>query len=217
LDDPRWAWPSEQWPNPTLLDDRFGLILATGAFRGQQRLGVPLYDGVSEAGLAGLLDPNFGSLNSRPFVMAPERNIVRSANGFQFVPRYDFGTVPQLDRVLVPAGPESDAKRQVVAAWSADQAHRPVEDIFQSVRNGETAYEATFEDLARAQGGSFARADASILFYVMDPTRLQGADWTVQDVLTPLLLSLLGAAAVYGATHLRVSRRARLEAIPQPA
>jgi hypothetical protein len=92
-----------------------------------------------------------------------------------------------------------------------------VEDIFQNVGNGETAYEATFEDLARTQGGSFARADASILFYVMDPTRLQRADWTIQDVLTPLLLSLLGAAAVYGATHLRVSRRARLEAIPQPA
>ena len=71
--------------------------------------------------------------------------------------------------------------------------------------------------LARTQGSSFARADASILFYVIDPTRLKGADWSVQDVLTPPLLSLLGAAAVYGATHLKISRRARLEPIPQPA
>ena len=106
--------------------------------------------------------------------MAPERTVVRSANGFQFVPRYDFGTVAQLDRVLEPAGTDSNAKRQVVAAWSADKAHPPVEDIFQNAGNGETAYEATFEDLARTQGSSFARADASILFYVMDATRRPG-------------------------------------------
>ncbi len=217
LDDPTWAWPSEQWPTPSTLDDRMGMVFATGAFRGQQQLGVPLYDGVSEAGLAGLLDPNFGSLNSRPFVMAPERTVVHSANGFQFVPRYDFGTVRQLDRVLVPAGPDSNAKQQVVAAWSADKAHRPVEDIFQNVGSGETAFEATFEDLARTQGSSFARANASMLFYVIDPSRLQGTDWTLQDVLTPLLLSLLGAATVSGATHLKISRRTRLEPIPQPA
>ena len=52
-------------------DDRSGLVFATGAFRSQQKIGVPLYDGVSEAGLAGLLDPNFGSLDSRPYVMDP--------------------------------------------------------------------------------------------------------------------------------------------------
>lgn len=36
---------------------------------------------------------------------------------FQFVPRYDFSSVPSLDRVLVPAGADSDAKKQVIAAW----------------------------------------------------------------------------------------------------
>jgi len=232
LDDPSWPWPSEQWPTPSPLDDRIGTLITTGVFRGQRNLGVPLFDGVSEAGLAGLLDPTTGSLNFHSFVMAPERTVVRSLNGFQFVPRDDFSTVPTLDRVLVPAGANSDAKRQVVAAWSSNQSLRPVDDIFQNVGvplvgvplagvppvgNGETAYEATFEDLARTQGSSFARADASLLFYVIDPTRLTGADSSVQDVLTPLLLSLFGAAAVYGATHLKISRRARLEPIPQPA
>src|SRR5215472_5656832 len=216
LDDPRWTWPSQQWPTAATLDDRFGLIFATGAFRTQQPLGVPLYDGVSEAGLAGLLDPNAGTLNSRPYVMAPERSVVRSRNGFQLVPRYDFRAVPALDRVLVPAGTDSDAKRQVIAAWSADKAHQTAEDIFQNVGKGETAYEAMFEDLARTEGGAFARADASILFYVIEPARLRGADWTVQDMLTPVLLSLLGAVFVFGATHVRVNRRVRLEPIQQP-
>jgi len=178
---------------------------------------VPLYAGVSEAGLAGVLDPNFESLNSRPYVMGPERSVVPSRNGFQFVPRYDFSTVPSLDRVLVPAGADSDARRQVVAAWSADKTHRPAEDIFQNVGKGETAYEATFEDLDRAQGAAFARADASILFYIIDPARLQGTDWFIEDGLSPLLLAMLGAAFVYGVTHLKLPRRARFQVIPEPA
>jgi hypothetical protein len=40
----------------------------------------------------------------------------------------------------------------------------------------------------------------------IDPDRLQGADWFVQDWLSPLLLSLLGAAFVYGITHLKLLR-----------
>jgi hypothetical protein len=157
------------------------------------------------------------SLSIRSFVMAPERSVVRSANGFQLVPRYDFRTVSALDRVLVPAGPESDAKRQVIAAWASDQAHRPAEDIFQNVGNGKTAYDATYQNLAHTQNSSLARADADLMFYAIDPSTLQGPAWSVQDVLTPLLISLLGAVLVYGATHVRISRRKRLELTPQPA
>jgi hypothetical protein len=40
-------------------------------------------------------------------------------------------TVPPLDRVLVPAGSDGDAKHQVAAARLADMAPRPVEGIFQ--------------------------------------------------------------------------------------
>jgi transcriptional regulator GlxA family with amidase domain len=216
LDDPSWNWPKEQWPTPQSLDDRFGSVLLTAAFRPQQNVGVPLFDGVSEAGLAGLIDPQYVSLNLRTFAIAPERSVVRSRNGFHFVPRYDFGTMPALDRVLVPAGPDGEARRQVVATWSAQNAHRPVEDIFQKVPAGESAYEATFEDLARTQGATFARNDASIQFYVLDPSRLQRADWTPVDIVSPLVIAALGAALVYGATHLKLTRRPRLNAIPQP-
>ena len=96
---------------------------------------------------------------------------------------------------------------------SAGKAHQPAEDIFQNVGKGETAYEAAFEDLARIQGAAFAKADASILFYVIDPARLQGADWFIQDWLSPLLLAMLGAAFVYGLTHLKLARRPRFEPI----
>jgi AraC family transcriptional regulator, transcriptional activator FtrA len=215
LDNPSWTWPSEQYPTPRALDDRFGTMLASAAFTAPQHIGVPLFDGVSEAGLAGLLDPSFGSLSNRTYIMAPERSVVRSRNGFLFVPRYDFSSVPSLDRVLVPAGATGSAKRQVVAAWSANASHRPVEDIFQNVGNGETAYQATFEDIAQTRGIRLASADASILFYALDASRLYGADRSMSEVLTPLLLSLLGGATVFGITHLKIARRARFAPVPQ--
>ena len=92
-----------------------------------------------------------------------------------------------------------------------------MDDIFQNVGHGKTAYDATYEDLARTQNRSLARADADLMFYAIDPSTLQGPAWSVQDVLTPLLISLLGAALVYGATHVKISRRQRLEPTPQPA
>jgi hypothetical protein len=119
--------------------------------------------------------------------------------------------------VLVPAGPDGTAKQQVIDAWSADTSHRPVEDIFQNVPARETAYDATFEDLAHTQGATFGRSAASLWFYVMDSNRLQGSDWILPDVLTPLLIGLLGATLVYGTTHLKLSRRARLQQVPQAA
>jgi hypothetical protein len=156
-------------------------------------------------------------MNLHTFAMAPERGVVHSQNNFLVVPHYDFANAPHLDRVLLPTGPDGAAKQQVIAAWSADASHRPVENIFQNVPARETAYDATFEDLARTQGATFGRSAASLWFYVMDPNRLQGSDWTLPDVLTPLLISLLGASLVYGATHLKLSRRARLQQVPQRA
>jgi len=67
------------------------------------------------------------------------------------------------------------------------------------------------------QGRELCPIRRELWFYVMEPSRPRGADWTVPDVLTPLLLGLLGAAVVYGATHLKLSPRARLEPIAQPA
>ena len=217
LDDPSWTWPSEQWPTIQSLDDRIGSILLTAAFRPEQNLGVPLFDGVSETGLAGLIDPQYAFFHLHTFAMAPQRSVVHSRNNFLFVPRYDFANTPHLDRVLIPVGADGSAKQHVIAAWTADPNHRPVEDIFQNVPAREAAYDATFEDLAKTQGARFGRSAASLWFYVIDPTRLQGSDWTLPDVLTPLVISLLGAALVYGLSHLKLSRRARLQAIPQLA
>lgn len=192
LDDPRFAAPADTLRSRAI----------HAALSGPKRqIGVLLYDGVTELGLAGLVDPYLGSFSARTFVMAPERRIVQSRDGFLFLSRYDFSTVPAIDRVLVPAGADRDAKQQVVAAWSRVQPRRPAEDIYRNVGLGGTADDASVRELARAYNPALARAVADALFY---PTSAQspGAGWPATEVFAALALSLLGAAAVFGASHI---------------
>ncbi|MBV9603431.1 MAG: DJ-1/PfpI family protein [Chloroflexi bacterium] len=195
---------------------RFEMGLLTG-FEVRQQLGVPVYDGVSEFGLAGLLDPEVGSTSARAFVMAPERRIVRGATGFLFVPRFTFSTVPALDRVLVPAGTDNVARQQVLAAWSAGQGRPPAEDIYQSIGRGESAYEATLQDLARTRSGPLAQTIADTLFYQLGATQFAGAAWPIGDILAAAAFMLLGASVVFAVTHFNIPRRTRMRVQPQPA
>jgi putative intracellular protease/amidase len=207
LDDPRFDPPGNLRP---------AMALITG-FEVRQQLGVLVYDGVSEFGMAGLLDPELGSTSSKAFVMAPERRIMRGANGFLFVARFKFSSVPALDRVLLPAGENNAARQQVVAAWSAAEGHPAVEDIYQHVGLSESVYDATLQDLARTRHGALAQTIASSLFYPADPAQFAGAAWPVRELLAAATLMLLGAGVVFGATHMRIPRRSRLRAQPQPA
>lgn len=143
---------------------RRAMALFTG-FEVREQVGVPLYDGVSEFGLAGLIDLEVGSMSANSFLMAPERSIVRGATGFLFVPRFTFSTVPALDRVLIPAGEHNVSRQQVVAAWGSARSGPAVEDIYQDVGPGESAYDATLQDLARTRHGALAQTIASSVFY----------------------------------------------------
>jgi hypothetical protein len=191
--------------------------LITAAYQGpEQRTGVLLYDGVTESGVSGIVDPLEGAFSARMFFMAPQRGIVHSRNGFLFVPRYDFSTVPPLDRVLEAAGENNAAKQQVLMAWSASQPGLSGEDIFQNVGSGETAYDASLRDLARTRSGILARLTTDTRFYAAVPQDFSDASWAPSEVLAAGALMLLGAAAVFGASHLSLPRRAQLQPTAEP-
>ena len=197
LDDPTFQPP----------DSYLATGMTVGLEGARQQLGILLYDGVTELGQSGLIDPY--TLSARTFVMAPERRIVHSRDGFLFVPRYTFSSVGTLDRVVVPAGENEAARQQVMAAWSAHQAGPPAEDIYQKVGAGETAYDVTLRDLARTHDGILARATADGLFYTANSGDFVEARWPVNEVLAQTALMLIGAAMVFAASHIRIPRRPR--------
>jgi putative intracellular protease/amidase len=208
LDDARFVPPTGNL--------RLAMGLLSG-FEVRQQLGVPLYDGVSEFGLAGLLDLEVGSTSARAFAMAPERSIVRGSTGFLFVPRFTYSTVPALDRVLVPAGTDNAARQRALAAWSAGQGRPPAEDIYQSVGRGENAYDVTLQDVARTRHAALAETLASAIFYPADPSLFIEAPWPVQDMVAAAAFMLLGAEVVFALTHFSIPRLARMRVQPQPA
>jgi hypothetical protein len=194
LDDPRFDPPSDGFR-------KIGLM--AGLEGPRQPTGVLLYDGVTELGMAGLIDPLQGSATARLYVMAPERRIVPSANGFLFVPRYDFASAPTVERVLLPAGDDASAGQQVSAAWSRERSRPAVEDIYGSAGAGGSAYDASLRELARAHNGFLAHAVADTVFYGASAQDFAEARWPVTEALTLLTLVLAGPAAVYGVGRLR--------------
>jgi len=134
LDEPRF--------DPT--DEGLTLRLADAALSGpSERLGVVMYDGITELGVSGIVDPVLGSVSARTYGMSSERGIVRTHNGLDLLPRYSFESVPALDRVVLAPGENDVAKHQAEGAWSAIQPGRPAVDLYGSVGHGESAYDVS--------------------------------------------------------------------------
>jgi AraC family transcriptional activator FtrA len=181
-------------------------ILGNAAFEWhQEQLGVLVYDGVSEMDLAGLLDPYTSSLTAKASIFATKQGPITSRDGLILIPRYDFQTVPSLDRVVVPGGDMNRSQQQAIAAWNSLHPDRQAETIHRSVGQGETAYDATIQDLARRHNGTVAAAIADTLF-VPDATLPADANLPVEPLVTLLLLGLLGIGLVFALSRLLFRR-----------
>jgi transcriptional regulator GlxA family with amidase domain len=189
LDDPTFQAPNlGAFPLPLIENEMF-------EWRKEQ-LGVLLSDGVSEMALAALLDPYTSSMTAKNYVFAPTRAVVRSRDGLTLSPRYEFRTVPALDRVVVPGGDLTASRQQAIAAWEQLRPDRPVEDVHREVGHGVSAYEATLQDLGRNHNSMVAMPIADALFVPTDSLRLADAAWPIEPIATHLALGFLGVAAV---------------------
>jgi AraC family transcriptional regulator, transcriptional activator FtrA len=188
LDDPSFQ-PSMTFLIPVATNAAFQL--------GSQNLGVLLYEGVSEMAMAGLLDLYSSSFVARPRVFAADVSGVQSRNGLTFIPRDDFRSIGSLDRVVLPGGDATNAMRQSVMAWNQLRPERPVQEIHIGVGAGESAYDATLRDLARAQSALAATGIGQTLFYPTEHIQFENAGLPAAPVFMPLGLGLLGVALVY--------------------
>jgi transcriptional regulator GlxA family with amidase domain len=200
LDDPRYSAGSMA---------KLGFIVVNAGYQiGKQNMGVVLYDGVSEVAISGILDLYGSSLIVGTHVVAPERAIVRSQHGLSFVPRADFRSAKQLDRVVLPAGEATDAMSQALAGWTKVNPGMTVEQIHRGVGANESAYEATLKDIARTQNAIVAGAVGQAMFYPTERLQFADAGWPVAPVFAPLTVALLGVGLVYAIRQRPIWRRA---------
>jgi transcriptional regulator GlxA family with amidase domain len=206
LDDPRFVWPTmSEWFIPVGVNAAFEWP--------QEKLGVLLSNGVSEFALAASLDAPTASLAANAKLFAPERAPIRSRDGLVLLPRYDFSSVPALDRVIVPGGEPTDARQQAIATWNQLHPDRPVDEIHRDVGPGGSAFDLTVRDLARRHNGMVAAAIAEANYI---PTgQLSDATWPIESIAAPLLLGLLGVGLVLvvGRVQLRHPAPARSYAL----
>jgi transcriptional regulator GlxA family with amidase domain len=172
-------------------------ILANAAFASLPRsLGVLLYDGVSETGLAAAIDPYAGALLARSYAVAAERTFIRTRNDLVLLPRYDAATAPALDRVIVPAGSAYALRRAAIETWSSRRPSTDVVDLLQGSDGSQSAYEATFAQIARENGAAVAALAQRALFYASASSPVSEASWPAAAVLTPTGVGLLGVVAL---------------------
>ncbi|MBV9601613.1 MAG: hypothetical protein JOZ87_32805, partial [Chloroflexi bacterium] len=94
---------------------------------------------------------------------------------------------------------------------------RPAVDLYASVGHGESAYEVSFRNLAQSRNRFLAQHMANVLFYPADVAEVPGAARPIREALALIGAMAAGAGLVFVASHLRIARRGRLQAVAQPA
>ena len=167
--------------------------------------GVLLYDGVGELDLAATYDTYAASYSTRLLSVAPTRQLLTTRHGLHLVPRWGFGEVPALDRLIVPGAAARQLAAASIRAWERNGTAAPV-FYLHADRPDRFAFDAPLENLARQENRPTAVLAAKRLEYRPGTVQTVGAGWPLGLTIGPLLLGLAGLA-VPG--FLRTRRRRR--------
>jgi putative intracellular protease/amidase len=166
-----------------------------------EMIGVVLTDGVGEIELASVFDTHGAwTLAARTLALTADGGPVRSRHGLTLLPRADMASAASgLDRILVP-GAAAAATRGVAAPEGL------VPEYLHD--GGGFAFDVAVTDVARSMDVATARWTAKVLELPTDGLVLEGPAWPWASTAVPVVLTLLGAAAVTGAAWLLRRRRA---------
>ncbi|MEU0532932.1 DJ-1/PfpI family protein [Amycolatopsis tolypomycina] len=155
-------------------------------------IGVLLANGVGEVELASVFDTEGQSLSSRTLAVSTDGGPIRSRHGLTFLPRAALGAA-QLDRLLVPG-----ATRGVTSPGGP--APEYVHD-----RPG-FPYDTAVSGLSRHTDVATAQWTAKVLELPADGIVFEGDAWPWLPTAVPIVLVLLGSAAVFVVVRLRRNR-----------
>lgn len=202
LDDPTFEPP----------DTGAQAMLISSAYRWvPSDIGLPIYEGMDEIALAAVTDSYPRTFAAVLRTVAPERTFVRSRYGLDLMPRDDFGSVPRLERVIVPE--DRIAPDDAAAAAQLAERHGLTVDRLGAGAPGAFSFDVVLQDVARRHSRALAGWAATGLEYPAQREAFVGAAWPLDLLLRPLVL---GAAALLAALwlgrRLGVRRPARVAA-----
>jgi transcriptional regulator GlxA family with amidase domain len=171
--------------------------LVNAGFRwNPDEIGVLLANGAGELELASVFDTEGQSLSSRTLAVSADGGPIRSRHGLTFLPRAALAdAAPGLDRLLVPGAARG------IRPPPGGPAPEYVHD-----RPG-FAYDTAVSGLARHTDVATARWTAKVLELPTDGIVFEGRAWPWLPTAVPIVLVLLGGAAVAVVVRLRRNRR----------
>jgi putative intracellular protease/amidase len=192
------------------VSDRALYVLGGAYGWDKPRIGVVLRDGLSEIEFASVFDVYPGPVfTSNTTSLTPEgpRSPVRSEHGLLFVPRFDLGSAPSLDRLLVPGRAAPSATDPAVRAWARENGLEP-EYVHAEAPAG-FPFDATLRDLSEHENAQVAGFLARLLEYPTGHLDLAGDGWPFALLLRPLAVGLLGLVVVAGLDRLVLTPAAK--------
>jgi len=156
----------------------------------KDEIGVYISDGVGEIELASILDVYPRSFSAVTYTFSNERNIIKSKNGLDFIPRYDFKTVGYLDRLLVLG---DDLKQKEINFFSKYYNNVEIENPENLGSNNETfAYDKVLLDLSVKENKAITKSVSKTLDYPIGHLNLAGKGWPFSLLLGPIIFGLIG-------------------------
>jgi transcriptional regulator GlxA family with amidase domain len=203
---------------PTLGSAGFLQVLNAAFHWNKDEIGVYLFEGIGELDLTAALDTYGSTFTARASTFAPVREVIRSRHGLYLVPRADFTSAEDFDRIIIPG--DLSVPVQELEQWLQSEQGPAVEYLYSAeVAAGEArpfAFDITLTDLAKRSSEVDARISLTALEYPVDHLQLGGRSWPLQRLSSALVVVLASVAAVWMRQQRRHNRRQHTEAQVQP-
>jgi AraC family transcriptional regulator, transcriptional activator FtrA len=195
------------------------LQVLNGAFHwNRDEIGVYLFEGIGELDLTAVLDTYGSTFTARASTFAPVREVIRSRNGLFLIPRADFTSADDFDRIIIPGDPSAPV--QELDQWLQSKQRLAAEYLYGAeVAAGDArpfAFDITLTDLAKRSSEVDARISLTALEYPADHLELGGRSWPLQRLTSALVVALASLAAVWMLRQRGHNRRQRTDAQAQP-
>lgn len=158
----------------------------------KDEIGVYINEGVGEIDLASILDVYPRSFTAVTYTFSEQRIAVKTKNGLDIVPIYDFKTIGYLDRLILLG-----EKTGTQALQFFNKYYKQIKPEILAASTdyeGRFAFDRSLLDLATRANVPITRSTAKTLEYPVDHLNLQGGGWPFGLLLGPLLLGMAGIA-----------------------
>ena len=147
-------------------------------------------DGVGEIELASILDVYPRSFSAVTYTFSNERNIIKSKNGLDFIPRYDFKTIGYLDRLLVLGDGLKQKEINFFNKYYSTLEIESPEDL--GGNENKFAYDKVLLDLSVKENKAITKSVSKTLDYPIGHLNLVGKGWPFSLLLGPIIFGLIG-------------------------